>query len=211
MESAFTAADGLLDHVPWAALRFHVNFREVLANDADAKELDAAETSEGRRRISLVIAEGGAAFAKGHYTTSALGLRLGYPYCDSALSDWVYRNVPQDNLIDRNGHNKPLVREHIARRFGTLPYVKAKGCFRFDLRGLARERFDQVHAFAVEASDLLPGAPGWLETHRGRLDNKFFASKFYLLAVTLPWLLSRMKPPLPLDKAGVASGERTTT
>jgi hypothetical protein len=46
----------------------------------------------------------------------------------------------------------------------------------------------------------MPGATRWLETHRDRLDNKYFASKFYLLAVTLPWLLSRMhsatQPPV---------------
>jgi hypothetical protein len=39
---------------------------------------------------------------------------------------------------------------------------------------------------------LLPGAPHWLVAHRDRLDNKYFASKFYLLAMILPWLLSRM-------------------
>jgi hypothetical protein len=38
----------------------------------------------------------------------------------------------------------------------------------------------------------VPGATQWLDTHRDRLDNKYFASKFYLLAITLPWLLSRM-------------------
>jgi hypothetical protein len=48
-----------------------------------------------------------------------------------------------------------------------------------------------VHAFAEQTRDLVPGAPKWLEQHRNLLDNKFFASKFYLLAVTLPWLLSR--------------------
>jgi hypothetical protein len=35
---------------------------------------------------------------------------------------------------------------------------------------------------------VLPGAPAWLERHRQRLDNKYDASKFYLLAVVLPWL-----------------------
>jgi hypothetical protein len=69
--------------------------------------------------------------------------------------------------------------------------VEAKGSFRFDLCGLALERFEQVHAFALDAAELLPGATRWLEVHRGQLGNKFFASKFYLLAITLPWLLSR--------------------
>ncbi|MEI7035748.1 asparagine synthase-related protein [Fulvimonas yonginensis] len=154
-------------------------------------ELAATVSDEGRRRVSLAIAEAAAAFPKGQYTTSALGLRQAYPFCDAQLSEWVYRHVPDTHLIDREGHNKPLVRKHITRRFGELPYVKAKGCFRFDLCGLAAARFDQVHAFAVQASELMPGAVGWLEAHRGRMGNKFFASKFYLLAIILPWLLSR--------------------
>jgi hypothetical protein len=41
----------------------------------------------------------------------------------------------------------------------------------------------------------MPGAARWLERNRGRMANKFFASKFYLLAVTLPWLLSRSAEP----------------
>jgi len=161
--------------------RLHV-FREELA---------AARTIEARKRVTLAIVEAGAGFPKGQYTTSALGLRQAYPFCDAQLAEWVYREVPDAQLIDRDGHNKPLVRKHIARRFGELPYVRAKGCFRFDLCGLAAERFEQVHGFAVEARDLLPGAARWLEESRDHMDNKFFASKFYLLAVVLPWLLSR--------------------
>lgn len=156
-------------------------------------ELAGARTIEARKRVTLAIAEAAAGFPKGQYTTSALGLRQAYPFCDERLAEWVYREVPDAHLIDRDGHNKPLVRKHIARRFGELPYVRAKGCFRFDLCGLAAERFEQVHAFAVEARAMLPGAAPWLEAHRGRLGNKFFASKFYLLAVVLPWLLSRVR------------------
>jgi hypothetical protein len=163
-------------------------------------ELEAANNAEAQKRLSLVIAEAGAAFAKGQYTTCALGLRQAYPYCDALLSDWVYHQVPQQSLIDRHGHNKALVREHIARHFGGLPYVKAKGSFRFDLCGLARERFDQVHAFATATQHLLPGATHWLETHRSRLDNKYFASKFYLLAIILPWLQSRMHGAPPASR-----------
>lgn len=154
-------------------------------------ELAAARTIEARKRVTLAIVEAGAGFPKGQYTTRALGLRQSYPFCDAQLAEWVYREVPDAQLIDREGHNKPLVRKHIARRFGELPYVRAKGCFRFDLCGLAAERFEQVHAFAVRARDLMPGAAPWLEAYRGRMGNKFFASKFYLLAITLPWLLSR--------------------
>jgi hypothetical protein len=158
-------------------------------------ELASAQTPEGRRRVSMEITDAASFFAKGQYTTSALGLRQAYPYCDPRLSEWVYREVPDSHLMDREGHNKPLVRKHITRRFGELPYVKAKGCFRFDLCGLAARRFDQVHAFATDARALVPGATYWLEAHRDRMGNKFFASKFYLLAITLPWLLSRAATP----------------
>ena len=85
--------------------------------------------------------------------------------------------------------NKLLVREHIATYFGDLPYVREKkGSFRFDLVGLARERFDQVHAFAQDARDIVPGATAWLERNRRRMGNKFHASRFYLLAIVLPWI-----------------------
>jgi hypothetical protein len=161
------------------------------------EELANARTIEARKRVTLAIVEAGAGFPKGQYTTSALGLRQAYPFCDAQLAEWVYREVPDALLIDREGHNKPLVRKHIARRFGELPYVRAKGCFRFDLCGLAAERFEQVHAFAVEARDLVPGAARWLEECRDRMGNKFFASKFYLLAVVLPWLLSRADAAQP--------------
>jgi hypothetical protein len=30
---------------------------------------------------------------------------------------------------------------------------------------------------------------GWLERNRGQLDNKFHASRFYLLAIVLPWIV----------------------
>jgi hypothetical protein len=50
-----------------------------------------------------------------------------------------------------------------------------------------------VYSFAMQMESLLPGAPRWLENHRKRLDNKYFASKFYLLAITLPWLFSRQQ------------------
>ena len=94
--------------------------------------------------------------------------------------------------------NKVLVRNHIATRFPDLPYVKRKGSFRFDVRGLAAKRFDTVHDFAVQARDVLPGAAGWLERNRRRLDNKYHASKFYLLAVVLPWIqLHRAREQVP--------------
>ena len=52
------------------------------------------------------------------------------------------------------------------------------------------QRFDHVLDFAQRSRDLLPGASAWLERNRQRLDNKYHASKFYLLAVVLPWLES---------------------
>jgi len=155
-------------------------------------DIAAAVSMEARRRVSATILES-AIFAKGMYAAKALTLRLAYPYCDTRLCDWVFHEVPDDRLIGPGGVNKVLVRQHIARYFRELPYVAAKGSFRFDLCGLARQRFDQVHAFATQAQALLPGAPIWLEHHRNLLHNKYFASKFYLLAIVLPWLLSRME------------------
>jgi len=155
------------------------------------KEIAAADSSEAVRRIAFIINES-ANMAKGMYAARAMSLRLVYPYCDERLRDWIFHHVPDDLLIGPGGVNKVLMRQHIARHFEELPYVKAKGCFRFDLRGLAKQRFEQVHDFARQARPLLPGALPWLETHRDRLDNKYFASKFHLLAITLPWLLNRM-------------------
>ncbi|MEP7098193.1 MAG: asparagine synthase-related protein [Dokdonella sp.] len=155
-------------------------------------DIAQADSMEARRRVSATILES-AIFAKGMYTAKALSLRLVYPYCDARLCDWVFHKVPDDRLIGPGGVNKVLVRQHIAQHFQQLPYVAAKGSFRFDLCGLAQQRFEQVHAFAMQTQAVLPGAPGWLERHRNLLHNKYFASKFYLLAMTLPWLLSRMK------------------
>jgi asparagine synthase len=163
-------------------------------------DIAAAATMEARRRVSATILES-AIFAKGMYAAKALGLRLGYPYCDTLLCDWVFHEVPDDRLIGPGGVNKVLVRKHIARHFHELPYVSTKGSFRFDLCGLAVQRFDQVHDFAVQAQQLVPGAPAWLEQHRHRMRNKYFASKFYLLAVVLPWVLSRMEAGTDLPDA----------
>jgi hypothetical protein len=158
--------------------------------EAFRDDIRAAESAEAVRRIVLVVLEA-AGFAKGMYAAKAMGSHLAYPYCDPELCEWIFHRVPDDRLIGPRGVNKVLMRRHIAQHFQQLPYVQSKGSFRFDVQGLARQRFEQVHAFALQARALLPGAPKWLEDHRHYLDNKFFASKFYLLAVTLPWLLSR--------------------
>ncbi len=157
-------------------------------------EIAARANGDEWRAVTLSISEAAGAFAKGIYTTSALSLRTAYPFCDRALREWVYREVPYDQHIDPvTRDNKALVRQHIARRFERLPYVMHKGSFRFDVLGLPRQRFEQVHAFAAQAADMLPGAAGWLERNRGRLDNKYHASKFYLLAIVLPWIVEHSR------------------
>jgi hypothetical protein len=154
------------------------------------REIASATSRDEWRDISTSIAGSAGAFAKGLYTASALSLHVAYPFCDMALREWVYHEVPAEQMVDPvTRTNKVLVRRHIATRFKDLPYVQKKGSFRFDLRGLAARRFDAVHHFACDARGVLPGAAQWLERNRHRMDNKYHASKFYLLAVVLPWLV----------------------
>jgi len=151
--------------------------------------MDSASSPDEWWAMASSIAGSAASVGKGVYTAAALSLRAAYPFCDRTLSEWVATRVPRHLLVDpASGVGKVLMRMHIATRFDGLPYVARKGSFRFDLCGLARERFEQVHALAATQADLLPGATAWLERHRNRLDNKYHASKFYLLAVVLPWL-----------------------
>ncbi|HEY4294123.1 asparagine synthase-related protein [Luteibacter sp.] len=154
-------------------------------------EIAAATRLEKRRGLAATIVEA-ASFGKGMFVTAATGMDVAYPYCDPGVSGFVLREVPSSWRMGPNGQNKRLVRAHIARHFERLPYVQAKGCFRFNVRQLARERFDQVHALSAACADVVPGATAWLERHRRRLDNKYHASKFYLLAVVLPWVHSRL-------------------
>lgn len=172
-------------------------FGEDIARQSKARlatfeeELASMPDADAMHVLLACVWEPGA-YGKGQYPASALSLNVAYPFCDRRLSEWVHRRVPTQKLVDpASGANKVLVREHIATRFTELPYVTGKGCFRFDLVGLARACFDQVHAFAVDAADVLPGAARWLENARPHLGNKYHASKFYLLAVVLPWLLAR--------------------
>ena len=145
--------------------------------------------------MALTVAGATGGFAKGLFTASALSLRAAYPFCDPDLREWVYRQVPLDQLIDPvTRTSKVLMRKHIATRFGELPYITRKGSFRFDLCGLARDRFEQVHAYALRTRKVLPGAARWLERNRDRLDNKYHASKFSLLAVVLPWIDTHSRP-----------------
>lgn len=153
------------------------------------KEIGSATSPWEWRDMSTSIAGSAGAFAKGLYTTAALALKAAYPFCDLELREWIHREVPRYQKVDPvTKLNKLLIREHIATRFDDLPYVRGKGSFRFDLRGLARSRFDCVRDLAGRARDFLPGAAPWLDRNRGRLDNKFHASRFYLLAIVLPWL-----------------------
>jgi len=153
-------------------------------------ELASASSIEEWRDMSLSIAAATGGFAKGIYTANALGLQVAFPFCDRQFRDWVYDHVPRDKKVDPTTKtSKVLVREHIARHFGDLPYVARKGSFRFNLCGLANQRFEQVHDFAQQAVDVLPGAVTWLERNRDQFDNKFHASRFYLLAIVLPWIV----------------------
>ena len=152
-------------------------------------EIRSAASLEEQRAISLSIAASAGGFAKGAYTAAAMPLHVAFPFCDEAFCNWVYGEVPADLMMDpATGMNKVLVRQHIATRFDALPYVSRKGSFRFDVRGLAAQRFEQVYAYAQQSRHMLPGAVQWLERNRARMDNKYHASKFYLLAVVLPWL-----------------------
>lgn len=158
-------------------------------------EIASATSAWEWRDMSMSIAGSAGAFAKGLYAAHALGLHAAYPFCDHDLREWVHHEVPRHQKVDPDTQvNKILIRKHIATHFGELPYVRHKGSFRFDLCGLAAQRFEQVHDYAQRSRDLLPGAVAWLDRNRGRLDNKYHASKFYLLAVVLPWLVQHYRP-----------------
>ena len=155
-------------------------------------ELCSAPSLDEWQAVAGTIASLTGSFAKGLYTANALSLLAVFPFCDDALRDWVYRQVPRHQLVDPvTRANKVLVRKHIATYFDDLPYVNRKGSFRFDLCGLAGARFDEVHDQAVAAREVLPGAAQWLTRNRKRLGNKYHASKFYLLAIVLPWVVLR--------------------
>jgi len=153
------------------------------------EEIASATSLWEWRDMSMSIAGSAGAFAKGLFTASALSLHAAYPFCDRTLREWIHRKVPRDQKVDPLTHmNKMLIRRHIASRFSDLPYVQRKGSFRFDLCGLAAQRFESVLDYAGRAGEMLPGAASWLQRNRRRLDNKYHASKFYILAIVLPWL-----------------------
>lgn len=175
--------------------------------DLFMREIGSATSASEWRDMSTSIAGSAGAFAKGLYTTAALPLQVAYPFCDLVLREWIHHEVPHYWKVDpATQRNKMLIRRHIATRFDELPYVGRKGSFRFDLRGLARQRFDRVRDFAWRTRDMLPGAAAWLDRNRRRLDNKYYASKFYLLAVVMPWLDAH-RAPEPADRSSAMAAE----
>jgi asparagine synthetase B (glutamine-hydrolysing) len=141
-----------------------------------------------RRDVAIALSEAAGGFLKGRVATTAAGLRVAYPFADPSWVAWA-ACLPEHARIDRDrGLNKRIVRQHVQHALGELPYVRRKGSFRFDLRGLARDRFDAVRSMADDVRHVLPGAPAWLDRNRPWLGNKFHASRFYLLAVLVPWL-----------------------
>ena len=167
-----------------------------------ASAMSAASDMTEQSAITLDIMAGPGGFAKGMYTAAALSLRIAYPYCNPQLWQWITRDVPPEQRMDK-GVSKVVVREHIAKRFPNLPYVAAKGSFRFNLRGLAKQCFEQVHGYSERTRDVLPGAQAWLERNRRRMDNKYDASKFYLLATVLPWLDMHLQAESRQDEQSV--------
>ena len=82
------------------------------------------------------------------------------------LREWVYREVPLDQLIDPvTRTSKVLMRKYIATRFDDLPYVsRKKGSFRFDLCGLAKPTVRTgPYAYAVAGAGRAArcGPVGW--------------------------------------------------
>jgi len=153
---------------------------------------DACRAPAHQRLIAVRALESGGAFAKAILGARAAGLRTVFPYCERGLVEWALASGSPNYLTNRGaGNSKVVVKAHISARFKGLPYVKSKGSFRFDVRSLALGRFDQVLEFANKAAHVLPGARKWLEENRKDMENKAIASRFYLLAVLLPWILSR--------------------
>jgi asparagine synthetase B (glutamine-hydrolysing) len=92
-----------------------------------AEEFASATSADERVAMALTIAGATGGFAKGMWSTSALALDAAYPFCDAELSEWVYHEVPADQLVDpATRTSKVLMRKHIATRFKALPYVAKK-------------------------------------------------------------------------------------
>jgi asparagine synthetase B (glutamine-hydrolysing) len=145
-----------------------------------------SRTLEEKRAIALSILEAGGAFAKGRLSTESFGMNVLYPFCNDEIARFMC-SLPQKYKMNKET-NKIIVRKHIEYYFKDLPYVKTKGSFRFNLVNFANTSFDQVFHFAELNQQTLPGAKNWLIKNKPHLDNKYFASKFYLLAIILPWL-----------------------
>ena len=146
------------------------------------------------RDFLLTLKEIGGAAAKGSYAAAAYDVPVIFPFMDRGIVDWVITQLPTGLRYEPNSAvNKVIVRQHIYRHLGHLPYVQKKGCFRFDLTSFATTHFDMLADMASSHHcDVLPGAKRWLTRHRKDMSNKYFASKFYLLAILLPWIASRV-------------------
>ena len=159
--------------------------------DLFEEEFSSTSSLVEKRSIALSILEAGGAFAKGRFCADSYDMRVIYPFCDDDLASYIKCLPLEFRMIKKT--NKVLVRKHIEKHFINLPYVASKGSFRFNLVDFAQNSFDQVFTFAESNDDILPGAKKWLLSNREHLGNKYFASKFYLLAIVLPWLSHHKK------------------
>lgn len=160
---------------------------------SDGFEQAIARLTPGQARVlSFTVSEPGASRAKAYCASDAVGIPVAYPFADAAFTRWARHALPgRLKHGDTGRQDKVAMRLHIARRFSDLPYVGRKGSFRFDVRALAEAHYDDVVAMAEQCRHDLPGAPAWLKENRRRRGNKFHASKFYVLAILLPWLRAR--------------------
>lgn len=167
----------------------HIN--PNLRSDLFMDDFNNISSADSQRAFALAILEAGGAFAKGRFSAHSYGMNVVYPFCDDNLALYVSK-LPKAFKYE-GGVNKIIVRHHISKHFKHLPYVSSKGSFRFNLTKFAAEAFDQVFHYAELNAETLPGARNWLIKNRLYLNNKFFASKFYLLAIVLPWLYQQQK------------------
>jgi hypothetical protein len=186
--------------------------------DTFRPELESAESPSEWRAMVASISGGAAAFMRPVYAGGDV-VAPGLSICNSRLRDWVHREVPRDLLVDpATRDNKVLVRQHIATRFHDLPYVSRKGSFRFDLRG---GEHASMRCMRWQQASQQPGRDPLVDRNRHRLDNKYHASKFYPLAVVLPWITAQAKmhanfhdrtaPPSPAMQRCDPAGSGTPT
>ena len=59
---------------------------------------EAARSPDERVAMALTVAGGTGGFAKGLCAAAALSLQSAFPFCDFELREWMYRQVPRDQL-----------------------------------------------------------------------------------------------------------------